>query len=503
MNGQFYTDITRDTFRLHRHFSRVLMQQGRVQLDSDWNEQVDILLHYLRTFVAGVIGPHGGFDDGFKVEKYTRIGQVQSTGRGRRAAQKAAESAQPEEVPYHFLINSGHYYVNGLLCENDRSEYVFSIPPALRPAQAQSATAQKADAGKDEAQVTYCIYLDVWEREVTYLEDALIREVALGGPDTTTRSEVVAKICAVKTEDAGTNAPDPGTSKYHNANGEFQQELFAADWTTQLQSWQGTDHGKLQAKTGDVEQASKEPCAIPPTSQYRSLENQLYRVEIHDGGDPASATFKWSRENGTVMFPIIGQISSGPNQTSLTVTLGNLGRDDSRFGLKDDDWVELVSVADEMEGEPGPLMRVQSVEPASRQVTLASQDNKGVTIPDQTLFLRRWDYGRGDPGAKSAPQIADSGALQIVDGWLALEHGVQIQFIADATTTYRIGDYWLIPARTATGNIEWPRHNDHPDSLPPHGVKHYYAPLCYVKLTGGKIAQDSDLIHLRKVIARQ
>ena len=53
-------DFTRDTFDPFRHFSRVLMQQGRVQLDADFNEQAAILLHYLRTLAADLIGPHGG-----------------------------------------------------------------------------------------------------------------------------------------------------------------------------------------------------------------------------------------------------------------------------------------------------------------------------------------------------------------------------------------------------------------------------------------------------------
>jgi len=53
-------DFTRDTFDATRHFSRVLMQQGRVQLDADWNEQAAILLHYLQALAADLIGPHGG-----------------------------------------------------------------------------------------------------------------------------------------------------------------------------------------------------------------------------------------------------------------------------------------------------------------------------------------------------------------------------------------------------------------------------------------------------------
>jgi len=36
------------------------MQQGRVQLDADWNEQTSILLHYLQNLAADLIGPHGG-----------------------------------------------------------------------------------------------------------------------------------------------------------------------------------------------------------------------------------------------------------------------------------------------------------------------------------------------------------------------------------------------------------------------------------------------------------
>jgi len=62
-------DFTRDTFDPHHHFSRVLMQQGRVQLDADWNEQTSILLHYLRTLARDVLGAAAGpaSDLGFEI----------------------------------------------------------------------------------------------------------------------------------------------------------------------------------------------------------------------------------------------------------------------------------------------------------------------------------------------------------------------------------------------------------------------------------------------------
>ena len=86
-------DFSRLTFDPRKNFSSVLMQQGRVQLDADWNEQGAILLHYVRTLAADLIGPHGGPGDGFKIEPY--------------------------RDPDDFVILPGHYYVAGFLCENE------------------------------------------------------------------------------------------------------------------------------------------------------------------------------------------------------------------------------------------------------------------------------------------------------------------------------------------------------------------------------------------------
>ena len=57
LGGVMKDDVTRNTFHALKHFSRVLMQQGRVQLDADWNEQVAIHHHFLRRFAADVMVP--------------------------------------------------------------------------------------------------------------------------------------------------------------------------------------------------------------------------------------------------------------------------------------------------------------------------------------------------------------------------------------------------------------------------------------------------------------
>jgi Family of unknown function (DUF6519) len=94
-------DLTRRTFDPLKHFTRVLMQQGRVQLDADWNEQSAELLHYLRALAADLIGPHGGPDDGS----------------GKTGFAISAFTTKPD--PPDFIIGAGHYYVDGILCEAD------------------------------------------------------------------------------------------------------------------------------------------------------------------------------------------------------------------------------------------------------------------------------------------------------------------------------------------------------------------------------------------------
>jgi len=52
-------DFSRSTFDPQKHYSGVRMQQGRVQLDADWNENLDILLHRIETETLDVIGQCG------------------------------------------------------------------------------------------------------------------------------------------------------------------------------------------------------------------------------------------------------------------------------------------------------------------------------------------------------------------------------------------------------------------------------------------------------------
>jgi Family of unknown function (DUF6519) len=154
------SDITRDTFVAGKHFSRVIRQQGRVDVDADGNEQTSILLHYLRTLALDLIGPYA-------------------------APAMAAGFRLGKDSNERLSISAGRYYVDGILVENDASCLYTEQPYNLLPYDDPL-----AKAIKDKTGARYWVYLDVWERHITSIEDDSIREKALGGPDTRTRAMV-------------------------------------------------------------------------------------------------------------------------------------------------------------------------------------------------------------------------------------------------------------------------------------------------------------------------
>jgi len=259
--------------------------------------------------------------------------------------------------------------------------------------------------------------------------------------------------------------------------------------------FQWENRGRLKAmaaKSG----ASTDPCIIAPDARFRGPENQLYRVEIHraggawdgtDAGQTAAATFKWSRENGAVAFALTRPMTASGSTT--TVVLESLGRDD-RFGLVEGDWVEVQDDTSVLLNLAGNLLQVQSIDRAT--MTVALNGVPGIPVgADMALhpLLRRWDQKAGDPDEGGLVLASDGAALIVEDSdgtWLSLEDGIQLQFEppdpGQSAILYRTGDYWLIPARTATGDVEWPTELDVqgaivPIAKSPDGITHHYAPL--------------------------
>lgn len=421
-------DFSRWTFRPQQHYHAVLKQQGRVDLDSDWNEQDAIVAHRVESEALDVIGASGApqGDAGFMI-------QVASSGSG---------------TNNDLSVSVGRAYVDGILCENEQNNLLIDnqldLPGYKLPTGA-------ANAG------LYVAYLEVWERHITYLDDGEIREVALGGPDTCTRARTIWQVKVVQAGAVGSGVScSTDVPAYDN--------LIAPS------------SGKLQARAQPT--TTTDPCMVPATAGFRSLENQLYRVEIHNAGTgdasagAGTATFKWSRDNGSVVASWVSPPSGQPPVPN-TLFVSSTGKD-SVLGFAPGQWVELSDDQRELNFQPGTLVRLTNVQgqvlTADPATVIPSGGSLNLTDYPLNPKVRRWDSLGATPVTTSA--------------WLDVENGVQVQF---AGGTYATGDYWLIPARTLTANIDWPLDSSgNPVSESPKGIQKHFCKLALVQFDGTK-----------------
>jgi hypothetical protein len=200
-------------------------------------------------------------------------------------------------------------------------------------------------------------------------------------------------------------------------------------------------------------------------------------VEIHSSSAERTY-FKWSRENSSVFFPI-------EKIAGKTLTLAHLGRD-AQLGLAVLDWVEISSPATDLAAVPAPaLYQVEGIDPEARTVTLKLGPGQDVPQNVSRALLRRWDQRSSeDNGCVEAAIVGPDGEPR----WHELEDGIEVQFTRESEgeePSFKAGDFWLIPARVATGTIEWPEAADgKPEKVPPQGIVRHYAPLGAVKGTG-------------------
>ena len=461
-------DFSRFTHDATRHYTAVLKQQGRVDLDADTNEAALIEDHLDRTrlldILCGCAFPRhaSGFDVTF----------IQTEG-------------QPD-----LELAVGRAYVGGRLCEVHATEngqpctYLtqpfYPAPPALDPVE-----------GRRDL-----VYLDVWQRHVTALEDPHIREVALGGPDTATRLQTVWQV-------------------------KVAQDVPRTAQCCDCPRLPGLEaRGRLSARLTPVP-PSDDPCVIGPGAGYRGLENRLYRVEIHDEGEALNAaaptalaitsdaattsvqftadgwrfyptpwrhgqlialagtvagetvevlarvtaldlaqrrlsfaagnetlnnllatgsatarrvkTFKWSRDNGSVAFAIESFEASDQ-------IIARRIRHDRVLALDLDQVVEIAGTETDLHGGPGTLATITDLDRAERRVTLDTDVSRhsGESQPK----IRRWDQ----PPSSTEFTVID-GAIVVETGRVyELEDGIEVEFYDGPSVS---GDYWTFAARAA------------------------------------------------------
>lgn len=466
-------DISRVTFDPWKDFSSVVMQQGRVQLDSDWNEWLAELTRRIRAGTLDIVG----------------------------------RAVYPATTPNAFFITPsgssvtigvGRMYVDGLLAENhglpapSSGGWIPPNPPAPGPQPAwdtalDELVGQNAIAYEQQPYfpgVTqqapfptqggpYLIYLDVWQREITFLEAPDLIEKAVG-VDTTGRWQTVWQVRWLD------------VSSSNNVTCSTKDSDIQA-WNNLIQPSAG------RLTTGVVQSSPSGVCCLAPNTGFTGMENQLYRVEIHQGSGPSvKPTFKWSRNNASVATAVTG---ISPDRQTLTVQ--STGKDnDLRFSKND--WVEITDDWLELNGLPGELHQVSLVTDSANTITLSTPltagtfpvDPNNLTQPGRHTRVVKWDQQGKIFKSDGTTLWKDLDATGTGDipvpppgTALILENGVTVSFdLNPGTGAFKVGDYWNFAARTLDGTVE------NLVEAPPRGIHHHYARLAM--FTPGQTPSD-------------
>jgi len=464
-------DISRKRFKARKDYSGVVMQQGRVQLDADWNEDISIRDRRQRSEA------HDTFGDSV-VPKTT------------------PDAFRIEAAGGTLAIGPGRMYVDGLQAENHGGGPL-DWDPHLAEERGTSAIAYgeqpylphaDTEAPLPTGPGTHLAYLDVWQREVNHLIDPELVENAVG-VDTTARTQTVWQV-RVLADVGDVNCATPA----EDVPGWLEATAPSA--------------GRLTTGPLMIPQ-DPDPCLLPPGSGYKGLENHTYRVEIHDSGVPlepgdtsdpppaGTATFKWSRDNGVVAAEVVAL----PALDRLRVS--SLGRDEF-LRFHDGDWVEVTDNVRELHGRSGFLSKI-TIDEANSELVLDTPVPVGAfpvdpgdqtTDPERRTRVRRWDQtGRVEDTA--GDEIVDlnaalaGGAIPVPPAGtpIQLESGVVITFETPSGGIMRTGDYWVFVARTADGSVE------ELVEAPPHGIHHHYARLALIHQPAAGDPEVSDCRH--------
>lgn len=409
-------DYSRFTDDPKKRFAKVLTQQGRVTLDSDQNELVDILTRRDRTQALDTFGPAA-------VPRATTKDAFLITASGA-----------------DLTIGAGRMYIDGYLAEAfDTDPLTYLTQPFYRDPDPPRIETLPAGRG--------LVYLDVWEQELTYVEDPDLLEPALSGVDTTTRIQTVwqVKIAPEKIFcDIGCDV-------------DFKK-LFPPS------------PARLTVSV-DMPKEPPDPCLPVTSGGFRDVENRHYRVEIHGSSTPPK--YKFARD------PVESEIEDiKPGATDTVIRVKRIGRD-SVLRFSNGDCVEVLNDARVLRNEPGIIARITKINEATREITIdqvvaAAERGKDANGRELHARLIRWDQA----GESATDPLNDVKA-----GKMNLESGIQIE-IKGAP---RHGDYWMFPARAATSSA------GPLVDAPPRGVIHHYAALAMISGLGTKKpAVDSD-----------
>ena len=425
-------DISRINYDKEKHYTSVRMQQGRVLTDDDWNEHARIKEENQRSSITEIIGPFGSPDDGFKIENL---------------------SLNANTGLINFDILAGVLYLGGLRLQLEKLETYRSQKDWLQqPVDIDGTPSFNANERYD------LIYIESWQQPVSAVEDSSLFEVALGGPDTTTRLRNMRRVHI---------ASDIGFANCSDA-----WHKLKSDWIDRKLGSINEEFELIRDITLKVTFSNtglpEDLCTPSAAGGYLGAENQAIRVQLVDENH-----FTWGFDNASPLYRVAVEADG------TTITMLTEPKDQYHWPLSNQvveilQWSALLSNGEKVSEQMGHLTKVDaSYDPDTGEFTLQEPVDPTFgadsQIPHEYFYLRVWN--RGDDLGSDADISFTIGTP------VSLGHtGLQVTFEG---TDRVAGDYWVIAARPETPNrvVPW----ELEQGLAPHGVRRFFAPLAVIR----------------------
>ncbi len=433
------SDRARISYDKNQQYRGVIAQQGRVNLEADWNEAQQITHEEMREQALDIVGPNGTSDNGYEIR----------------------ESLLPP-----FKIGKGSMYVGGMR--------VFRAKSNLYGYQKNSTWLDwrinwRSDPNSWESgpiSEPEFIYLYLREQEVSAVEDPALLEPALGGPDTTQRAYLIQHIIRHKLsgEILCSNA-------LHSAEDIWKEHGLAFDSTTMR-----LDSQSLLRVVFSPPPSTTNPCDPMAEEGYLGAENQLIRIQIS-----APDKFLWGFDNAFNLYRVDEVVNAN------TIRLKQRPVDE-RHWPRANQVVEVLPAAARLSNGEYVATATGYVFTLTEDYDPDEQTLSGdlpdiiwdeTSHPTNPLFVRVWQR-------EETFERRELVALG--------ETGLQIRLTTKDSAPFHIGDYWQIGVRPQHPTTVYPkRYLDRRQS--PDGPRLWACPLAVIKRDGDNLIVEDCRKH--------
>ncbi len=469
-------DISRYLVQPRKHYVGARMQQGRVVIDSDFNEEAELGNEDQRRALADVIGPTGSPDDGFAADL--------SIGDEVTISTVTINGGTPADV-LNYRIRPGTMYIGGLRFDHEERVLNNQAGGDFIAFQRDFLQLQPEDLPLSQPGITHShmTYLHGWEQWISAVEDEEIRERALGAIDTSVRVRRMARV----------------------ELREVDNDLDCAQAWAAVEQQLETQAGGAFDATG-VEMISSarlhvtfvpgeslDPCgacAPDDVGRYLGAENQAIRIML-----AAPNSYVWGLDNASPLYRVqVGEAADN----MVPIRMITEPRDEAHWPLTGTvvefvPWSALLDNNEKCGAHVGVFLRVvDGYDPDTGSFRIDDID-----AGQLDALVTQWDAAH--PDIAVLPNTADpNGRYLYMRVWHRLDEGDTNVLLSTAagpnnhTLLRRLGlqpefsgvgspgDYWVVTVRPNTPQTVAPWNLTQVGGVPPHGPRHFYAPLSLI-----------------------